>query len=52
MGQREDMQVFVRIVKAGSITKAARRLDIEWGHIDRVTKATMWVAITRACSLA
>ena len=27
MGQLEDMQVFVRIVEAGSITKAASQLE-------------------------
>ena len=28
MGQLEDMQVFVRIVEAGSITKAAGQLNL------------------------
>ena len=38
MGQLEDMALFVRIVEAGSITKASEQLDIAKSAVSRRLK--------------
>lgn len=38
MGQLEDMAMFVRIVEAGSITKAAEQLNIAKSAVSRRLK--------------